>query len=335
MLALCALPLILTFGSTTAYYYFVIHAQLSGDLGRLGGIPFGNKYSDSLNIPRLTQNWVDQYTLDLIPQDTTCITIGDSFSQQGQLGYQNFMAHALGRRVININSEVQPIQTALNLLNSGFFDSLRPQIVIVEIVERNLPHMLTDIDFKSDLAIAHMLPYKSAAGETLTTASLVKYTYNWLSLKFKQNPVNEATLDAPLFTLRPQKLYFYRDDLYSARCAGKTIESMRESLEQLHGMFAQHGIRFLLVVAVDKYDLYQSHIVENPHITKTLLDQLGAACDSTQLINTKQLLSPLVERDVHDVYYANDSHWTQTAAEIIGTHLAQICLSGEPNKDIR
>ena len=118
-----AIPLLLlVLGSL--YYYFRIRPELTGDLGQLGKIAFGTEYDARIGKPLLADRMVRPYEPGA--PVGRIVTIGDSFSQQEERGYQNFLAHRLGEPVTNIRliQGEAPEQAALDLLHDGFFDTL-------------------------------------------------------------------------------------------------------------------------------------------------------------------------------------------------------------------
>lgn len=135
-------PVIL-FALACVYYNVFVHPEISGDLGALAKIPLGWEYNDRMNEPRFADCKVRHFGEDSVAG--RIFTIGDSFSQQGINGYQNFLGHQLDEIISNypVLSSDRPEDIAIGLLNSGFFDH-RPQIewVIVESVERELTQRL-------------------------------------------------------------------------------------------------------------------------------------------------------------------------------------------------
>jgi len=75
---------------------------------------------------------------------------------------------------------------------------------------------------------------------------------------------------------------------------------------------------------VDKYDMYQDHIVDNPYPRKTYNEDAREIFGNTpQVLLCKYLLTPLIEKGEKDVFLFDDSHWSIKASEIVGKELSQ------------
>ena len=85
------------------------------------------------------------------------------------------------------------------------------------------------------------------------------------------------------------------------------------------------------MVATDKYDLYQNHIVDNPFPRKTVMEDIAKTLgESRDLLLTKGILLPMLDGGESDVYLFNDSHWSYKATEAVANELLErITLSPE------
>ena len=216
-----AIPLLLlVLGSL--YYYFRIRPELTGDLGQLGKIAFGTEYDARIGKPLLADRMVRPYEPGA--PVGRIVTIGDSFSQQEEKGYQNFLAHRLGEPVTNIRliQGEAPEQAALDLLRDGFFDTL-PEVkwVIVESVERALVDRCLKLAPDRTPEASPLL--RDGDGPTGPESSngllgrAFRQSKDWMLLRtgLAANPVCSAALSRPCFTqpARESTLNFYRDDL--------------------------------------------------------------------------------------------------------------------------
>ena len=76
------------------------------------------------------------------------------------------------------------------------------------------------------------------------------------------------------------------------------------------------------MIAVDKYDLYQKHIVDNPFPVKTVNEDLERILGANKaLFLAKPYLQPLVDQGEKDVFLFNDTHWTYKASQVIAEAL--------------
>lgn len=336
-----AIPLLLlVLGSL--YYYFRIRPELTGDLGQLGKIAFGTEYDARIGRPLLEENMAPPFE----PGTPVgrIVTIGDSFSQQEERGYQNFLAHRLGEPVTNIRliQGTDPEQAALDLLQAGFFDTL-PEVkwVIVESVERALVERNLHLDPDRRTAESPLLREEvQAAGPDSGNGLLgraFRQSKDWmlLNLGLARNPVRTATLDRPCFTLpgRESTLYFYKEDLDRLTVSDAELATVRESLRTLHDRFQARGIKLLFLMAVDKYELYQHFIVDNSHPQRPLGSLLQELDSLEFFVDPLPALRERLEAGEQDLYMGHDTHWSQKSARIAADLLYEKIRSVEAEAD--
>jgi hypothetical protein len=144
--------------------------------------------------------------------------------------------------------------------------------------------------------------------------------------RLQWSPVYKVTLDKDYFNNKePRSLYFYCADILN----GLTIheaskQKVYEVFQILTRKAEERGIALLLLFPVDKYDMYQDHIVDNPYPRKTYNeDARDIFVDTPQVLLCKYLLTPLIEKGEKDVFLFDDSHWSIKASEIVGNELSQ------------
>lgn len=315
------LPLWLLFFSAGVAYKYYIRPNQTGDLGRLGKLPFGHEYQRALNRNLLKKCWVEDFNGKLT-KGYKVITIGDSFSQQGKAGYQNYLGDMLKDKVLNIRPAegVTPEQLALSLLRTDCLKKMSPQVVVVETVERNLVKSLLALDFSERPSIASVRKhiYKKKHTAVRESANNLYETVYWLRLCLGiDDPVKKMELDKDLFSLSGDELYFYYADLERTSMEKKEKERVCAALDSLRQEFRQQGIHFIYMVAADKYHVYEPFIEDNIYPACTQLDFLSEMPGQDDVVNTLNVLRPLVRQGVKDVYMANDSHWSYIASETV------------------
>lgn len=307
------------------YYHLYVRPELTGDLGQLGKIRFGTEYNTRITRPLLPDLQV--HPLAAGTPVGRIVTIGDSFSQQEQHGYQNFLAHRSGEPVTNLRLQewAIPEQAAADLLATGFFDTL-PQVrwVIVESVERGAADRFLDLQLDSPTRQSPLVQEDSetpAAPRGARLSRTVRQSKDWMlySCGLARNPVHNAPLARPLFTLpgRESTLYFYWEDLNRLAVSDDELHLMRESLRMLHDRFYARGIGLLYLIAPDKYELYQPFIVGNPYPAQRSGDQLRRLDSLAFFIWPLPQLRAQLESGEQDLYWANDTHWSQKGAGIV------------------
>lgn len=307
----------------------------SGDLMRLGLIDGGPEYTDSIlaTADILPDVYYESQNNDSLLRLDTCdvVVIGDSFSHGGGVGkqgdYVNYLAHDSGRRVVLFtpadNPQASPMQMAYDALRLGAIDSTNVRNLVVEEVERYLVGRHSEFVNnhtslprpKKEQVAADNEKKPEEASPLLRVKDYVFYHF------FGKNPIYTARLSQPLFGGRePDMLYFYDDDV---KLGFDVTADQKQALvycyNQLIALAQEKGVNLVIVVACDKYDIYQDFIVDNPYPAKTLNEDIERwmAPVIDRFVIAKRVLHPLVEQGVKDVYLFNDTHWSPASSRLI------------------
>lgn len=313
---------------------FYILPYQTGDLGRLGGIPFG-PYDTIFKVPDFlyTENIMDYESL----KNVEILTIGDSFSQGDHLGYQNFLGRYLNKKVSNIAiSGVTTINAATTLLENGMIPKCK--VLIIESVERRLIDNLSKKnDFIDDITNHQLIHLQNHYFNPADTV-ILNYDFNFKHLtSFFKNKIGifdklkELQLTVPLFTAGKysDRLFFYtahtdrNNDLSYTNITNTQFQNSKAKLHVLKSLGKKHKIKIIILVAADKYDMYYDFIKDNPYSINPTFSYFSDF-DTTFFINTKNILLPYIKNGEKDIYRVNDTHWSVKAAEIVGNHLGRI-----------
>lgn len=314
-----------------AIYLWVINDN-SGDLMRLGLINSGPEYTDSIRSSLLPEVYYSSQDDERLLRLDTCgvLVIGDSFSHGGGVGkqgdYVNYLAHESGRKVVVYTpsdpSLSSPMQVAYDVLNLGFVDSSNVKNLVVQEVERYLVgrHCSFTTKHTSIPRIEKKEEQQEPASKPSPSPLLRVKDYLFYHL-FGANPILKARLSRPVFGgVQPDMLYFYNEDVKMGYDAtdehrGQVVDCYRQVIEAA----LQRGVNLILLVAGDKYDMYQDYIVDNPYPAKTLNEDLQQwmAPDLDYFVFSKQVLQPYIEQGVKDVYLFNDTHWSPASSHLI------------------
>ena len=276
-------------------FYLIKVLPKAGDLGQLGYF-YIDKSCNTLDI-KLLENRTDTYC-DTIQGKYEIMTIGDSFSQQGITGYQNYLAMELGERILNYpdpgGREYSPEEISLYLLKNGVFAKLGCKIVIIETVERSFVQRMLDIKNIENLESGNDVLTKGVP-EKKKDCLMETFKYIKYYLYKSKRPVKEAQLRTDCFSVSP------------------------------HNCFLEEGIGLYYIIAPDKYDVYQSYIVNNPYPPKTVVEQLeeNGVGQLEWFINPRAKFRKMIDDGVEDIYHIDDTHWTYKASESVGHILAQ------------
>ena len=316
--------------------YLWVTNDNSGDLMRLGLIDGGAEYTDSIRELALQEIYYQGQDNDSLLRLDTCgvLVVGDSFSHGGGVGkpgdYVNYLAHESGRKVVVFTPPLvaafdNPMQLAYALLNQGVIDSTNCPNLVVQEVERYL------VDRHCKFVTSHPSIPRPAAGQEVDDDSSDEHKEYSPLLRVKDyifyrflgaNPIYTARLSRPLFGgEEPDKLYFYNDDV---KLGFNVTEGQRQHIvscfENVIELARQQGVNLIILIAADKYDMYQDFIVpENPYPAKTLNEDIAQWMPNCRdyMIFSKEVLHPLLEQGVKDVYLYNDTHWSPASSHLI------------------
>lgn len=311
-------------------FYLMDEIKKAGDLGGLGYF-YIDKGQTNMGT-KLSETKVDTY-YDGIQNKYEILTIGDSFSQQGLAGYQNYLAHNLDKRVLNFpdprGKGYSSEEIALYLLHNDIYEKLGCNTVIIETVEREfIQHVLsfrdiTHIDYTVENEAIN--PPKKSAKSKRGDYLMTTFKYFKLCLYKSKSPVKKVQLNNDYFTPSPHNaLYFYKDDLWKLSATDEEINTVLERLKSLQKQFEDKGIQLFYLIAPDKYDVYQPYILNNPYQPKTIIDQLEAnnINELNWFINPRNEFRNMISNGIKDVYHIDDTHWSTVASETVGNIIA-------------
>lgn len=332
LLKLCytVLPLWLAVVALVTVYYLVVIPEMKGDLGRLGKIPTGLYYQRD-DDPAITQHtlYPTIQHADSIRLLGRCdiLTCGDSFSQPDENGYQGYMVMN-GLSFINYspNGDLMsnPFQTAYGLMRQGYIDSTNVKMLLIESVERSLPLRLRQLNL-SDTLIHEEEPTPKQVDKSWSLAEAKIFLEFQLGMREEENPVKQLQLDQPLFSGRyGNRLYIYADDVIPQlqSIPSEEHDSIRQKTEALFAEAAAKGIRLLILICPDKYDMYQQHIVANPYPKKTVNEDFRRIVGPRRdVVMGKEIIAPFIRRGEKDIYFWDDTHWNFKAIRTIADTL--------------
>ena len=306
----------------------------TGDLMRLGLIDSGPEYTDSIRSQLLPKVYYLGQDNDSLLRSDTCdvLVVGDSFSHGGGVGkqgdYVNYLAHDSGRKVVVFTpankNMTSPMQIAQALLKSKAIDSTHVKNIVVEEVERYLVGRhsgfiagLWHIDRPNEVPVVSN-PEPDKKSDTGPLLRVKDYVFYHL---FGANPIYKVRLSAPVFGgANPDVLYFYNEDVELGFDVTEAQQrSIKSCYDEVIASARERGVNLIFLLACDKYDLYQSYIIDNPYPPKTLNEDIERwmAPEMGRFVIAKCVLLPLVDQGVKDVYLYNDTHWSPSSSRII------------------
>ncbi len=272
-------------------------------------------------------------SVENVPDTFQILTIGDSFSQQGKRGYQQFIGNKLGYNITNLQrGSNSPEQKFINILITNQIDS--GSIVVIESVERAFVNRLAYLQL-SNQQVSNITPKQNediTKNNNYPRARGFRALSRWIRLTLGyQNPTRHFNLSKSCFSNinYSNELYIYDSpwdkdgDLHFQYLENDIKHKALENLLKLKQVADDYYIQLIYVVAANKYDVYSPWITNNPYPMDETM-QIFADLDTTWFVDTKRLLQSHVEAGVKDVYYVNDTHWSPVGAKIVGEHIAKM-----------
>ena len=301
-------------------YHFGIRPNLTGDMGQIGQIPFGQEYNERM---LATCSHDRKRVQEIFPQDSITaplLTIGDSFSKLGERGYSQFLSELLQCDAQNVNYayESSPTQVLVELINQDKIPD--STTVVLEVVERCFIWWMYYINLQ-DTAAAYYAEEVVAEPQPDNP----RYLENALLFLKKAAGIKQSITCYPtsqdLFSHQKKhnKLYIYDSpwdkdgDLRFTELSEEEIVRAYQNMEALHELAERHGVKLVVLIAADKYDVYEPFIITDHPINQTL----DYCPEVPWIINTKPLLQAQAYAGVKDLYYINDTHWTPAGARIV------------------
>ena len=264
-------------------------------------------------------------------QRVDVITIGDSFSQGGGGGlnryYQDYIASLNNCSVLNLDhyQDVDFISTLSLFLNNGFITQAHPRFVLIGATERGLMRMAQDVDFTKTESVETVRGYKlyphlsHPPGVRFINNGNFKMLLNALWFRFTDHGlfsnVRVADLEKEMFSVQDGNRLLYLP--YKPDFAAADVQRLNENMNMLADRLNAHGIQLIYMPYVDKYTLYCKWLKRKKYPESQFFEMLRPLPKRYRFIDTKALLRGALERGEKDIFYADDTHSTWKASEVI------------------
>lgn len=307
-----------------------------GDLNRIGKVSVDADYRgifDDIILDK--KHYTELSDIDIFQISSfDVITIGDSFSHKGNIGYQNYLAKYSGKKILNITKEgsyKNPIQQLYNLINSGFIEKTTPKYIILQSVERHMVNRGKDVDREGSIDFKELSSYFNNLENTEVSSNSLQvikdiFNYTYFSILYKLNnkakKVYYVETDKELFSEKFRRLIFYHDDINHIKYITKdSVENLNNVLNNLEERLRVLGVELIVLPAPDKYDLYQDFIINNKNPRNDFFNIFNKLEKDYLYIDSKTILLDKVKSGIKDIYYTDDTHWSPIAADIIAKEL--------------
>lgn len=316
----------------------LFYEKEEGDLIRLGYLydnptPLSETLQKVKVLPKKYQ-LISEIDLDKNHQ-FDLLSIGDSFSEQGEFGYQNQLANK-GISVLHIDrflSEESPIQNLTNLINSDFFDKIKPKYVVLQTVERAIPiranvvyNEQRTLDSLKTQIRERVKPETPPSGTQFFSKATLKIPLANLQFLFLNQPpfsyvYRFKSNNRELFSNEPNTLLFFRDDFKTipSKNDPKMAKQLNDNINRINQLLKEKGIKLIFIISPDKYDLYQEY-VENSKEKSIFFSLFHPLKKDYIYIPSFEILSEAIKNQ-KDIYFYDDTHWSPKAAEIISNEI--------------
>ena len=315
------------------------YSRSGGDLNRIGKVSvpndYRNKFKESFNLP-IQYNEFSQIKVN---QDTLfdIFTIGDSFSNQKNYGYQNYLSAFYNYNLVNFNYKgfpilnYNPLQYLNNMINGHVFDTLKTRYIVLQIVERdvikyfnkindsdklNLSELKTKMD---DSTLINLNPHTNISSYIKDIKLFYKYKLGYcFNNRAFTSDVYKMKLTKPLFSVNNNQLLFYARDIETInRNTKENIEQFNFNLNSISKKLNKNNIKLIVLISPDKYDLYSDYIVDSPYPENLYFKYFEEQTKDYYYIDTFNLFKAQLEMGIKDLYFADDTHWSPIASKLI------------------
>jgi len=334
------LPVILLFGFNKIFY-----VTDKGDLIRLGYVMssgldkykelFKEEYDQAIHFTNISD-------LNLKTENKfTVLTIGDSFSEQANFGYKNYLAQNKRIKVLHYDKFLNdnPLETVWGILKGDVLQNLKIKYIVLQSVEREMVYRAVTIkknksilidSLKNDIANFDLFTRDWGTKDNLFSKTVIKFPLTNLGYLMNDNAftskVYKVQTTKQLFSTSKKQLLFYAGDKNRAvyNSSLKSIMILNKELNILSNALGEKGIKLIVLPSPDKFSIYYEFISNKKNYPKPLFfENLRKMKKNYSYIDAKHVLSKLIEYE-KDVYFYDDSHWSPIASKAIAKELERV-----------
>lgn len=316
---------------------------ITGDLARMSYL---SKYThERKNNISLSNKHIEakDYNFETIDM----ITIGDSFFNALSGGenpyFQDFLATKKDLKILNLFDlprSRNSIETVISLSNSGFLKKTKVKYIVIESVQRKIVNnFLVNYDYNKNISLDDINKYYNFSNKkTLKNLHYLPPTkfinngnikfigynlmYNFSDKAFVSK-VYKTKLNKKLFSISTgTELLFFKNDLRSiSKNTKSNLKQINDNFNKLSKFLERDGIKLIFMPAVNKYDLYSSFIINNKYPKDPFFEEFRKLNKNYIYIDTKKILLPELIKGRKDIYYIDDTHWSNKASDVISDDL--------------
>ncbi len=306
-------------------FTFIFYSPTKGDLLRIGYIidlypSYRDIFKEELESKVIFSRMSDKTD----KRKFKVLTIGDSFSEQNNFGYQNYLAKN-NIETLHIESFLHKnqIQALYSLLNGDFFDQYSVDFIVLQFVERNSVELVENIDTAKVITAEELanLANKPRVKETYNfkfpSDSVLKFPY--YTFQYYRNndyvfggKTYKTEIKQDLFSVGNKELLFYFQDIVAINKNSNEdkVSKLNAVLNDLNGLLKKKGIKLIVLPGPDKYDIYYEFILNKSKYPKPIFFEIFDKLNKEYAyIDSKQILTEALKVK-KDIYFYDDSHWS-------------------------
>ena len=334
------------------FTYLLIGSASDGDLIRMGYLPKlpKNYFAQFAGIAPRTINY-QNFSEVKVKKRFRFLSIGDSFSQQGIAGYQNFISQNKEQTLAHLNTPANsnPIKYLYKLINGNALDSIHPDYLILQIVERSIASHRVKVDtlLKIDYPEAGKLDQQSLKDNRevikrneenkhyFFSDAVIKFPFYNLFYLFDDHAFFSKTYKVnttkSMFSVTNEDLRFLDTDLkcIPANNDPKNLSYVNAQLNDLAGKLKKKNIKLILLVSPNKYSLYYPYLVEKEKYPEPMFFRNFEGLPKDYLyVKANEILKNAVGSK-KDIYHYGDTHWSPIACELVAEEILKLAENDE------
>ncbi|TPG37516.1 alginate O-acetyltransferase AlgX-related protein [Flavobacterium pectinovorum] len=267
------------------------------------------------------------------------LTIGDSFSEQGGIGYKNILANDFSVLHVNRFISDNQIQTLIDLTNGDFFEKYKIDYIVLQNVERYIIDNSQNIDFNDkmtthelDSLVSDFQPKEEVFKYDFFSAATLKFPISSAKFFLKKNYLSNKEVynvqlnTTSLFSNNSDKLLFFYQDLDKTKKNNlvENSNNLNQVLNTISTKLKQKNIKLIVLPSPDKYDMYYDYIVDKKNFTKPVFFENFRKLKKDYIyIDSKEILSEQLNIQ-KDIYFFDDTHWSPISAKIIAYEIKKV-----------
>lgn len=320
------------------------YSKSGGDLNRIGKVSVISAYRDQFKADfRQRKKRIDISEIDFDTiNNFDVLSIGDSFSQQELYGYQNYLGNLYELEVANLDvnnlqiKSYQPLDFLYQASKGDFFDKVKPKCVVLQVVERDFVKQALNLDAERRILISEIKMAKMAVlaanglnyNPDLFNDVILFYKYNlgyFFNERAYSSNVYKMKLNTPLFSANSSSiLFYYREIANISLNTQEYVSNLNNVLNSISLELEAKGIKLIVLVAADKYDVYYEYIENNRFPENAFFPHFDTYEKQYLYINSKALLKPYIDKGEQDIYFADDTHWSPKATKIVARKISSL-----------